>query len=71
MFIAAAAHLRAMLAKFNTEEGAGIVEYVLLIVAIALVVLLGIAIFSGGLNTLFGGLGNNLSDVNTSVGPVN
>jgi len=55
------AHLKAMIAKSKTDDGAGIVEYVLLIVAIALVVLAAMALLSGALTTQFGNIGNTVS----------
>lgn len=62
MWTVANAHLQAFLGKFRTDEGAGIVEYVLLIVAIALVVLAAMALLSNALSDTFGEIGNAVTD---------
>lgn len=62
MLTVASAHLQAMIAKFRTDEGAGIVEYVLLIVAIALVVLVAMALLSGALSGAFSRIGSEVTD---------
>ena len=60
MLTVANAHLQALVGKFKSEEGAGIVEYVLLIVAIALVVLLAMNLLTNSLNNAFEDIGNKV-----------
>ena len=62
MLTVASAHLEAMIAKFRSDEGAGIVEYVLLIVAIALVVLAAMALLSGALSGAFSNIGDEVTN---------
>ena len=62
MLTVANAHMRAMLAKSKTDEGAGIVEYVLLIVAIALVVLVAMGLLTNALNGAFEKIGNEVTN---------
>jgi Flp pilus assembly pilin Flp len=62
MLTVANAHLKAMIAKSKTDDGAGIVEYVLLIVAIALVVLTAMAFLSGALGNQFNNIGNTVGN---------
>lgn len=57
MLTVANAHLQALVGKFKSEEGAGIVEYVLLIVAIALVVLVAMNLLSNSLSETFNDIG--------------
>ena len=64
MLTVANAHMRAMLAKSKTDEGAGIVEYVLLIVAIALVVLVAMGLLATSLNGAFNNIGNKVGGAN-------
>lgn len=62
MLTVANAHLQALVGKFKSEEGAGIVEYVLLIVAIALVVLVAMQLLSNSLSDTFERIGNEVSN---------
>ena len=66
MLTVATAHLRALIDKFQTDEGAGIVEYVLLIVAIALVVLGAMALLSGALSGAFDRIGASVTNAPAS-----
>lgn len=43
------------------EEGAGLVEYALLIVIISLAAVVGMGVLGGGLNTLFNSIGTAVS----------
>ena len=49
------------------EEGAGMVEYALLIVFVAIVAIVGLNTLGGGLNSVFGGIGDSVSDAPTSI----
>ena len=51
------------------EEGAGLVEYALLIVIIALAAVVGMGLLGGGLNTLFTGIGNGIGGATVPVIP--
>ena len=45
------------------EEGQGMVEYALILVAVALVVLVGLNLLGTNANTLFNGIANKLASV--------
>jgi len=45
---------------FREEEGAGLVEYALLVAGIALAAILGIQAFGGAINTWFNGLAGRI-----------
>ena len=47
-------------ARLNDEEGAGMVEYGLLVTGIAIIAMVGIKAFGGELNSFFSGLGNQI-----------
>ncbi len=55
-------YFRSFTARFTSDEGAGIVEYLLLIVAIALLVLGAMVVFSGSLSNAFGRIGNAVNN---------
>lgn len=46
--------------RFDHEQGATMVEYALIVVVIALVVVLGAAILGSSVSSLFSSIGNNL-----------
>jgi len=45
------------------EKGQGLVEYALIIILIALVVIAGVTLFGTGLNSTFEMITNNISDL--------
>jgi Flp pilus assembly pilin Flp len=54
--------------RFRTDErGASAVEYVMLVVFIALVLATGAQIFGNGLSTWFSTTGTNISNLNTKI----
>ena len=61
MFTVASAHIQTALAKARSDEGAGIVEYVLLIVAIALVVLVAMSLLANTLSNTFNTVGTKVT----------
>ena len=62
MLTVGTAHLRALAARLRTDDGAGIVEYVLLILAIALVVLVAMQLLGDTLSNTFGDIANDVED---------
>ena len=61
MLTALSAYTQATIGRFRSEDGAGIVEYVLLIVAIALLVLAAMYLLSGALNDTFSDISSDVS----------
>jgi len=55
--------LKDFLGKFSREEGQGLVEYALILVLIAIVVLVALSAMGTNINTIFGEIGDALTGV--------